>query len=484
MKKAFLTIACITLITTCENSQETCIDFTRNDIGQYFENVKKDPVALREFLWQMPKGGDIHHHALGSVFAEDYVNLALDKGLYINPDTYQLYFDETDALSKDDEQAIPINTLIDRDSLAKEHIIDHWSVRNHKENGRDGRHWFFSTFQKFEPAMIGNEPYFLSKLCKAASLENVQYLETMVAVPSIVQRVGRLTEGKEWKPQTSVKDHLDDWFNHFEEKDIDQWAEYNAEVMDHWIRSTNTHGVTLKFQAVGLRIIPDLPITFAHLVLAFKTALITKNLVGVNFVAPEDHTISLSHYKTHMAMFRFLRYKYPEVKLSLHAGELVPDKGDVQANDLTYHIDEAITIAEAQRIGHGVDILSEPRKDELLTIMRKRQIAVELNLESNAVILETTPKTHPLQTYLEADVPLCISSDDAGILRSDLTRQYEMLVEYYPGISYGELKGLVENSIQYSFLDENDRTIELKKLKRLFQEFEKNKRPGVQTPDL
>lgn len=469
----------MTLITACENSLETRIDNTENDIDQYFENIKKDPSALREFLWQMPKGGDIHHHALGSVFAEDYLSLALDKGLYINPETYQLYFDETDALANDDEQAILINTLFDRDSSAKEHIIDHWSVRNHKENGRDGRHWFFSTFQKFEPAMIGNEPHFLSKLCEAAALENVQYLETMVAVPNIVQRVSRLTEDKEWNPRVSIKDHLNDWFNYLEEKDIDQWAEYNAEVMDHWIKTTDTHSVTLKFQAVGLRIIPDSQIVFAHLLLAFKTALISDNLVGVNFVAPEDHGISLTQYKTHMAMFGFLRNKYPEVKLSLHAGELVPDKGDVQADDLTDHIDQAITIAEAQRIGHGVDILSESRKDELLTIMRRRQIAVEVNLESNQVILETTPERHPLKTYLDAGVPVCISTDDAGILRSDLTRQYEMLIDYYPEIGYQELKRLVKNSIRYSFLDDTQRTIEAKKLERLFRDFEKNKRPGI-----
>lgn len=470
----------MTLITACEKPVKNGPLIYKNSVSQYFESIKGNPEALREFLWKMPKGGDIHHHALGSVFAEDYLDLALDKGLFINPQSYQLYFDETEALSKNDEQAIPIKEFLQSSPDERESIIDHWSIRNHKKNGRSGHHWFFSTFQRFEPAMIGNEPYFLSKLCQAAAAENIQYLETMVAVPSILQRVSELTEGKEWAPHISVKDHIGEWLDHLESKGIDQWVEYNAEVMDHWIKSTDRHGVNLKFQTVGLRIIPEIPVVFAHLLLAFKTALLTENLVGVNFVAPEDHTVSLSHYKTHMAMFRFLKARYPEVKLSLHAGELALDKGDTQAEDLTSHIDHAVTIAGAQRIGHGIDINYEARKDVLLTIMRKRQIAVELNLESNAVILETTPETHPLKTYLEAGVPVCISSDDAGILRSDLTHQFEMLVEYYPEISYSQLKEIVMNSIQYSFLESNERSEEMEKLEDGFVKFEKIDQRDIQ----
>lgn len=479
MKKVLLALLSMTLITTCEKPVNTPHKPAQSYISQYFESIKHAPRDLRQFLWKMPKGGDIHHHALGSVFAEDYLDLAQEKNLFINPDSYQLYFDQTDALSKNDDQAISINELLNNDSSERDHIIDHWSVRNHRENGRNGHHWFFSTFQKFEPAMIGNESRFLSKLCAAAARENIQYLETMVAVPSILERAGQLTEGKTWNPQTSVKDHLTDWFHHLEARGIDQWAEYNAEVMDHWIRSTVTHGVTLRFQTVSLRIIPDLEVVFAHLLLAFKTALLSENLVGVNFVAPEDHTLSLANYNIHMAMFHFLRNRYPEVKLSLHAGELALHKGDTQPEDLTFHIDRAVTVGGAQRIGHGIGILSETRKEELLTIMRKRQIAVEINLESNAVILETHPETHPLKTYLEAGVPVCVSSDDAGILRSDLTRQYEMLVEYYPEITYAELKKIVKNSIRFSFLNSADKSEEEKRLEDAFQVFEKNQQPGV-----
>lgn len=472
MKYTLHLLLLMPLITTCQQKEKSTKTSAPAPIDLYFERIKPDPTALRSFLWKMPKGGDIHHHALGSVPAEDYLKTALEKDLWINPDSYRLYFDETEALSKRDELALPVTELLKTEPKTRESIIDHWSVRNHITQGRNGHHWFFATFEKFESAMVGNEPYFLSGLCKAAAKENIQYLETMVAVPSIMQRVARLTCSKDWNPDVSVKDHLEDWFEYLNVQQINQWATYNAEVMDHWMSTTENYGVTLRFQTVGLRNIPEMEVVFAHLLLAFKTALLTDNLVGVNFVAPEDHMVSLAAYETHMAMFRFLKTKYPEVNLSLHAGELAHDKGDATAKDMTSHIDQAITTAGAQRIGHGTDINYEVRKDEILTIMHRQEIAVEINLESNAVILETDSSNHPLKTYLEAAVPVCIASDDAAILRSDLTRQYEMLVEYYPEISYRQLKEIVTNSVRYSFLNLKDRAAELQRLKASFEKFE------------
>lgn len=465
----------MTLIISCQPPSQYPPQKSQTElIANHFEQIKQDPEALRQFFWKMPKGGDLHHHALGSVWAEDYLQLALEKNLWINSQTYQLYFDQTDALSKKQTNAIALNDLIKAQPRAKENIIDHWSVRNHREKGRDGHHWFFATFEKFEPAMIGNESYFLSKLCEAAAAENIQYLETMVAVPSIVQRVSGLVKDKNWEPGISLQAHLNDWFEHLESQGIDQWADYNAEVMEHWMSKTEKHGVRLKFQTVGLRILPDPAMVFAHLMLAFKTAMLTDELVGVNFVAPEDHNVALENYNTHMAMFRFLREKYPEVNLSLHAGELVPDKGDVQDKDLTYHIDHAITVAGAQRIGHGVDLNLEDRKKEILTLMKEKRIAVEINLESNEVILETSPSSHPIRHYLEAGVPVCISSDDAAILRTDLTHQYEILIDYLPEVTYTQVKDMVFNSIEYSFLNEEDNAETMTGLKQAFSRFEEN----------
>ena len=462
----------MTYLNTCEPvALEEESNTTLIQLNENFQRIRKDPVALREFLWKMPKGGDIHHHLLGSVLAEDYLEAAIKDDLWINPSHYQLYFDQTDALSKEDDEAISINTLLKVNPRLKEEIIDHWSVRNYKEKGRNGRDWFFATFQKFEPALIGNEVQFLTKLCAKAAKENVQYIETIVSVPSIMQKVAGLTSQKQWNPGISLRDHLEEWYEFLKAQNIDQWVEYNAEVMDHWMSQTEKYGTVLRFQNVALRVHPDQRVVFSHLLLAFKTASISRHVVGVNFVAPEDDPIALQHFQEHMAMFHFLHERFPEVSISIHAGELVP-KSTLDQENLSAHIDQAINLAGASRVGHGVDILHEERNEELLEQMSRNEIAVEINLESNQVILGTTSTTHPLSTYLDAGVPICLSSDDAAILRSDLTHQYVMAAEYLPNLTYTMLKDIVFNSIRYSFLNLNEKEAVLHRLENAFGKFE------------
>ena len=68
-------------------------------------------------------------------------------------------------------------------------------------------------------------------------------------------------------PVPLIEDHLNEWLSYLEEQGIDQWAEYNAEIMDHWMETTDKQGTTLRFQTVALRTIPDLAIVFAYILL-------------------------------------------------------------------------------------------------------------------------------------------------------------------------------------------------------------------------
>ncbi len=457
----------MTSILACQEPKTTA----QSHLNDYFESIKNDKESLRAFLWAMPKGGDIHHHALGAVMAEDYLSIAIENNFSISKENYRLYSNPPSL--EEDNSIVSINSLLAAEPKLKERIIDNWSMRNYMSNGSNGRNHFFDTFYKFEEAMIGHEPALYSKLCQVASEENIQYLETMVAVPGIMKRVGKLANDKEWQPGTSIKDYLTEWYAYYESQNIDHWAEYNAEVMDHWIEKTNLHGVNLKFQTIGLRILPNQGEIFGHLILAFKTANLSENVVGVNFVAPEDAPLAIENYDTHMAMFRFLKAKFPKVNLSLHAGELNPEKDITQNENATFHIDHAVRIAGAQRIGHGFDLRYESRKQEVLNLMKVKGVAVEINLETNEVILESGSGSHPLRDYLEAEVPVCISSDDPGILRSDLTNQFVLLTEYLDHISFTDIKKIALNSISYSFLEPNQKEQQLEELNKRFEIFEK-----------
>jgi adenosine deaminase/adenosine deaminase CECR1 len=150
-----------------------------------------------------------------------------------------------------------------------------------------------------------------------------------------------------------------------------------------------------------------------------------------------------------MSMVGYLGSQLPEVNISLHAGELT--MGLVRPEDLRFHIRQAVEIAKARRIGHGVDILHEDEPFDLMAKMKERGVLVEINLTSNDVILNVKGADHPLPDYLKAGVPVALASDDEGVARIDLSNEFLRAARDY-GLTYPDLKRLARNSLEYSFL--------------------------------
>ena len=220
-------------------------------------------------------------------------------------------------------------------------------------------------------------------------------------------------------------------------------------------------------------------------------------LVGCNIVAAENGEKSMLYYHLHMQMFAVLADKQNEnkdevkVNTSLHAGELT--LGLTRPEHLTYHIDQAVNIAGANRIGHGVDLPFEPNSNEILKTMKKEPegepedkptgIPVEINLTSNEFILGVKDSEHPILLYHKAGVPIIISTDDPGILRTSLTEQYTLATLRY-GFSYPEIKEFVNNSILYGFLNDKDKGQLKSELEKLFLDFEATIRENHPQPTL
>jgi adenosine deaminase len=156
----------------------------------------------------------------------------------------------------------------------------------------------------------------------------------------------------------------------------------------------------------------------------------------------------------------------------MHAGELV--LGMVKPEELNWHINAAVYDAKANRIGHGVDMPYEKDCFELLNYMSKNDIAVEINLYSNEFILKVKDDRHPIMLYKKFNVPIVISTDDAGVLRTNLIEQYVLLAKRYKEISYDDIKTFVYNSIRYSFIEEDSVKQKLRsQLDADFRAFEK-----------
>jgi len=166
-------------------------------------------------------------------------------------------------------------------------------------------------------------------------------------------------------------------------------------------------------------------------------------------VQPEDGIISLRDYHKQMLIFNYFHQLYPKVKISLHAGELSPDA--VVPAELSYHIHDALFTGHAQRIGHGAAIAYENNANETMQYMADNHLPVEINLISNKEILNMSGRNHPVHYYLSHHVPVVLSTDDEGVLRTDLTRQYVEAV-LGQGMDYPLLKQINRNTLTYAFI--------------------------------
>jgi adenosine deaminase len=138
------------------------------------------------------------------------------------------------------------------------------------------------------------------------------------------------------------------------------------------------------------------------------------------------------------------------VPITLHAGELA--EGLVPREGLRSHIRTSVRQGHARRIGHGVSVIHEDDPLDLLREMAERRVLVEIALSSNDVILSVRGAHHPLATYLRYGVPVALVTDDEGVLRSDLTREFRRAVEEQ-GVDYPTLKRMVRNSLQHAFVE-------------------------------
>jgi len=139
--------------------------------------------------------------------------------------------------------------------------------------------------------------------------------------------------------------------------------------------------------------------------------------------------------------------------------------------DLRFHIRQAVEIAGASRIGHGVDVMYETDPAGLLAEMAQQNIAVEINQTSNAMILGVIGPHHPFADYRAAGVPVVISTDDEGVERTDLTQEYVRAAETWH-LGYRDLKSLAGASILYSFLPDGPKARLQQQLEQQFAAFE------------
>ncbi|HEX4310229.1 MAG TPA: adenosine deaminase [Acidobacteriaceae bacterium] len=416
-----------------------------------FEEAKKQgPAALRAFLYRMPKGADLHSHLGGAVYAETFIREAGEDGLCVN--AAQLKMD-----TEHHGPNCPEGETSARDAPANQHLydalIDAFSMRTFVPvTGESGHDHFFDTFERF-----GDNKRFtgewVDEVAARAAAQNEQYLELMQtpgfkAAAALAYKFGWHDDPARLREQLLGESA----FRANVESDRAELAEAlkTREAMEHCGHSDAAPAcrVTVKFLYQVLRGHPPEQV-FAQTLLGFEVASGDSDVVGINFVMPEDGYISMRDYALQMKMLDYLHGRYPQVHIALHAGELSEDM--VPPDGLTFHIRSAVEQGHAERIGHGVDVMYEDRPSDLMKEMADRHVMVEVNLTSNDVILNVKGNEHPFMLYRKAGVPVALSTDDEGVSRIDLTHEYVRAADTYP-LTYHDLKGMARTGLEHSFL--------------------------------
>ena len=443
-------------------------------INDYFQKIRNNQAELTAFISQMPKGGDLHNHYSGAIYAETYFDWAIKNDFWLNTETLQV---SADGNKGNEWTKFSVLAKIGQLSNYRERLLQLWSMKNY--NGNDGEQHFFATFGLFSPLSNINYSEGLTELKQRAITENVSYLEVMFSrvdfskqnIDSTNEYNAILENIQTQKDSVKLKQVFDRLYNKIMQLPVEDSVNSFTHYLDslHYNTHIDDDKFTMRYQTYIIR--TQNPVTtFKNLVVSFQAAKKDSLIVGVNIVAPEDDPVSMHDYWLHMQMFAYCHQRNPLIKYSMHAGEIT--QGYVQPEELTWHISEAVYKAGAQRIGHGIDIAYEKDNYKLLNYMSNHHVAVEINLSSNEYILGVKNDAHPLLLYNRFHVPVVISTDDAAINRSSLTEQYELLALRYKEISYSDIKKFVYNSITYSFLNNAKKETLKKDLDERFRKFE------------
>lgn len=411
--------------------------------SSYFNSIQTQPKKLTIFLHDMPKGGDLHNHLGGVSMAEAMLLYAKQDALCVNSQDFSV------IKKPNCSKAFQIDNIQQSPHIYNQ-VIDAWSMRHFQPGKESGHDHFFATFLKYLPILMKHRTEMVNEAVERACREHLIYLELMI-MPDDNQS-GLLGSQMVW----------DNNFDRLRKKLLNSGVipivQDVVKRLDSYQKSVQVFlngpakqlcpGFKLRYLYQVLREQPPTQI-FAQLLTGFELANRDPRVVGINLVQAEDGKLSMRDYSLQMRIIGFLHTIYPDVKISLHAGELIPSL--VPMEGLHFHIREAIEIAHAHRIGHGIDIRHEEGALQLLQEMANKQILVEINLKSNAAILNVKGQQHPILIYRQYHVPVALSTDDEGVLRTNMTEQFEIAVANYQ-YSYLTLKQFVRNSIHYSFL--------------------------------
>ncbi len=443
-----------------------------NDI---LDKIRPNRSALYGFFSMMPKGGDLHHHYSGSVYAESYIDYVFKKNLYVNEETLQLSRDISNLPTNLQADWKKISDVKEPDKL-KLKLLRAWSTRDFVKGAQSPDEHFFSTFSGFGVAGRDEQVKGLRELKRRAVNQKVSYIESLflsvdtsgVQLSNEKDLDASFLRLQESKNDEALNVELEALFS-AQNESIRAAADAHTKKVEglHAASEVESPEFVLRFQNYVSRYKQPTDV-FIDLCACFMSCDSSNIIVGVNIVSAENGETSMRDFWLHTMFFKFLETKFPKVKYAVHAGELVG--GMVQPENLGTHIKQSLVLNNLKRIGHAVDIIYDNEFTHTIRKMQSKGVAVEINLTSNEFILGVADDLHPVEIYHRNGIPIVICTDDEGVLRTSITEQFALLAHRYK-FSYGEVKALVRNSLLHAHIE--DTAVKERLLSQLDRDFDK-----------
>jgi adenosine deaminase CECR1 len=169
-------------------------------------------------------------------------------------------------------------------------------------------------------------------------------------------------------------------------------------------------------------------------------------VVGFDLVQEEDRTNSNLYYiEQLLAARREADERGVGLPFYLHSGET-----NWAENENVY---DAILLG-ASRIGHGLALIRHPR---LMQIVKERRIAIETCPISNQILGYVSDlRNHPAVHYINAGLPVVLSSDDPAVFRHTLSHDFYAAFMAW-GLDLRSVKQLAMNSLVYSAMNPDEK---------------------------
>ena len=415
--------------------------------ARYLDSVRQQPSLLLAFVEDMPKGGDLHNHLFGAIYAESFIRWAAEGGLCVERASMTLVKPPCDPAAGKPPASEALS-----DHVLYAQMVDAYSMRDWNAARDSGHDHFFESFYKFLAAAQGHTGDMLAEAAERAAEDHVTYLELMFGPgrDQAIELGSRLAWNDDFAQmrQNLLAHGLPQVIATARKSLDDDEARMRQDLHCGTASAQPGCQVTVRCLYEVLRGLTKEQV-FAQILTAFELAQADPRVVGFNLVMPEDWYVPMHDFHLHMRMIDYLHRVYPRIHISLHAGELA--QGMVPPEGLSFHIRDSVETGHAERIGHGVDVMHETNPIALLKEMARRNVLVEVCLTSNDLILGVRGNHHPLPVYMKYGVPVALATDDEGVSRSDMDQEYLRALETY-NLSYQQIKNMARASLEHSFL--------------------------------